>query len=111
MVAMTKNDEGALAPIHAGEHLADALEARGITRYALAKRVGMTPSAIGDIVDGKRGITARTALLLARFFGTSAEFWMALQNRYDLDVARDELGDALERVEPLPYPPDIVSAE
>lgn len=110
MVAMTKTKRAA-KPVHAGEHLEDALTERKITRYALAKRIGMTPSAIHDIVDGKRAITARTALLLARFFGTSADFWMDLQKRYDLDVALDEIGDALDRIEPLPYPPDTVVEE
>lgn len=89
------------APVHVGEHLADAIEGRGITRYVVAKRTGMTPSAVGDIVAGRRGITAANALLLGRLFGTSPEFWMNLQATYDLDVARAELGGRLEAVEPL----------
>lgn len=57
----------------------------------------MPPRRINEIVRGKRAITADTALRLARFFGTSEQFWLNLQNRYDLERERDRLGDTLAR--------------
>jgi addiction module HigA family antidote len=89
-------------PYHPGDSLAGAIEDRKTTRYELSKRTGISQTAIGEIIAGKRGITARNALLIARFFGTSVEFWMGLQTDYDLDVARAKLGARLEKVEPLP---------
>lgn len=101
MVAMS--DTIARAPYHPGDSLAGAIEDRGTTRYELAKRTGISQTAIGEIVAGKRGITARNALLIARFFGTSPRFWMDLQADYDLDVERAKLGERLEQVEPLAF--------
>jgi addiction module HigA family antidote len=63
----------------------------------LALDIGVHPRRINEIVLGKRRITADTALRLARFFDNSPQFWLGLQNYYDLDVAADELGDRLER--------------
>jgi len=68
-----------------------------ISRRRLAKDTSVPPRRINEIVHGKRAITADTALRLARFFGTTEHFWLNLQVRYDLDVARDRLGDRLER--------------
>jgi addiction module HigA family antidote len=87
-----------LSPIHPGEVLAeDFLDPMGITQYRLAKDVSVPPRRINEIVHGKRGITADTALRLARYFGISAEFWLNLQNHYDLEVARDRKGEELAR--------------
>ena len=87
-----------LTPIHPGEVLLlDFLEPMGISQYRLAKGIRVPPRRINEIVHGKRGITADTALRLARFFGTSERFWLNLQNRYDLEVQRDRLGASLER--------------
>lgn len=89
-------------PIHPGEVLlADFLEPFGITQYRLAILIGVPPRRINEIVHGKRSITADTALRLARVFGNSAQFWLNLQDRYDLDVTSDKLGDALDDIRPL----------
>jgi len=87
-----------LSPIHPGEVLAEEfLATLGISQYRLAKGVGVPPRRINEIVLGKRGITADTALRLGRFFGTTAEFWMNLQMRYDLETRRSGLGRRLDR--------------
>ena len=88
----------AFAPVHPGEVIRlDYLEPLGMSQYALAKALGITQARLGEIVRGKRAVTPDTALRLARYFGTSAEFWSAMQTHYDLEIARDELGDAIER--------------
>ena len=68
----------------------------GLSQNKLALNMGVPPRRINEIVLEKRKITADTALRLARFFGTSSEFWLGLQAQYDLDVAADELGDTDE---------------
>jgi antitoxin HigA-1 len=95
------NEEEKIGAIHPGEVLReDFLIPLGITAYRLAKELGMTESAVGEILRGKRGITAATALRLSRFFGTSAELWVNLQTAYELDEERARLGDRLEAIEP-----------
>ncbi|HHT9106273.1 MAG TPA: HigA family addiction module antitoxin [Candidatus Wujingus californicus] len=87
-----------LHPIHPGEVLwEEFLKPMGISQNRLALNIGVPPRRINEIVLGKRGITADTALRLARFFGTSAEFWLGLQSQYDLDVTAEELGERLEK--------------
>jgi addiction module HigA family antidote len=90
-------------PIHPGEILLEEyLKPMGLSQYRLAKGISVPPRRINEIVHGTRAITADTALRLARFFGTSERFWMNLQARYDLEVARDRLGERLvEEVEVL----------
>jgi addiction module HigA family antidote len=78
-----------LKPIHPGEHLADILKESGMTANALALRLRVPANRIATIIQGKRAITAETALRLGRYFGTSPGFWMNLQTKYDLDTARD----------------------
>jgi antitoxin HigA-1 len=86
-----------LAPVHPGEILLDEfLKPMGLSQNRLSLGIGVHPRRINEIVLGKRRITADTALRLARYFGTSPQFWMGLQNDYDLDVAADALGDRLE---------------
>ena len=86
------------APIHPGEVLRhDFMEPMGITAYRLAKGTGISAMQIGRILRGASGVTAQTALRLARYFGTSPELWMDLQSRYELDTAIDEAGKAIER--------------
>lgn len=68
----------------------------GFSQYRLAKDISVPPRRINEIVHGKRGVTADTALRLARYFGTSDRFWLDLQTSYDLDVERDKLGNRLE---------------
>ena len=81
-----------ITPIHAGEILLEEfMHPYKLSQNALAKALHVTPRRINEIVNKKRAITADTALRLAKFFGNSAEFWMNLQNRYDLETARDAL--------------------
>ena len=87
-----------LPPVHPGEVLAEEfLEPMGVSQYRLAKDISVPPRRINEIVHGTRGVSADTALRLARYFGTSEQFWMNLQSRYDLDTERDRLGDRLDR--------------
>jgi len=69
----------------------------GLSQNRVAINIGVPPRRINEIILQKRRITADTALRLARFFGTSPEFWLGLQAQYDLDVTSDELGERLER--------------
>ncbi|MGH7653397.1 MAG: HigA family addiction module antitoxin [Gemmatimonadaceae bacterium] len=86
-----------LDPIHPGEVLlADFLEPLGISQYRLAHGISVPPRRINEIVHGIRSVSADTALRLARFFGTSEEFWLNLQARYELEVERDRLGGRLK---------------
>ncbi|HFA59209.1 MAG TPA: addiction module antidote protein, HigA family [Rhodospirillales bacterium] len=94
---MSKRATERLGPVHPGEHLAEYLEELGISQYRLAKDIGVPPRRINEIVHGKRSITADTALRLGRYFGTSAQFWTNLQSSYDLEVARERLGDRIEK--------------
>ena len=87
-----------LRPVHPGEVLLEEfLKPLGLSQNRLALGIGVHPRRINEIVLGKRAVTADTALRLARFFGTSPQFWLGLQTDYDLDVAEDQLGDRLER--------------
>lgn len=86
-----------LPPIHPGEILADLLHESNLTVNALALALRVPANRIGAIVKGQRGITADTALRLARYFGTSAQMWFNLQSKYDLAVAEDELSKRIER--------------
>ena len=86
-----------LPPIHPGEILQEEfLAPMSISQYRLAKDISVPPRRINEIVHGKRAITADTALRLARYFGMSERFWLNLQARYDLETAKDMLGDRLE---------------
>lgn len=100
MVAM--NPTPARVPVHPGDLLADALERRGTTAYKLSKATGISQITLSQVLHGKRAITAKTALLVARYLGTSPQFWTGLQAEFDLDTARIELGETLDRVEVLP---------
>ena len=91
-----------IPPIHPGEILMEEfLVPMGVTQNRLAVSIGVPPRRINEIVHGKRRITADTALRLGRFFGMSAQFWINLQVRYDLEVEMDALGDALDSIQPL----------
>ncbi|HEX6959000.1 MAG TPA: HigA family addiction module antitoxin [Ferrovibrio sp.] len=91
-----------LAPMHPGEFLAtEFLKPLDLSVYGLAKALKVPRSRLNELVNGERGMTADTALRLARYFGTSAEFWINLQARYDLDRAGPGLRKRIEReVEP-----------
>jgi addiction module HigA family antidote len=87
-----------LNPVHPGEVLLEEfLKPMGLSQNKLALNIGVPARRINEIVLEKRKITADTALRLARFFGTSSEFWIGLQSQYDLDVTADALGERLER--------------
>ena len=87
-----------LPPIHPGEvRLEEFLKPMGVSQYRLAKSTGVPPRRINEIVHGTRAVTADTALRLARFFGTTESFWINLQAHYDLEIAKDRLGDRLEK--------------
>ena len=91
-----------LPPIHPGEVLLeDFIAPLGITQHKVAVAIGVPPRRINEIVHGKRRITADTALRLSRYFGTTDLFWINLQNRYDLEVEKDALGDSLDSIRPL----------
>ena len=85
-----------IPPIHPGEILLEEfMQPLGVSQYALAKAIGVSPRRINEIVHGKRGITADTALRLARFFGTSVRNWTNLQTHYDTEIAEEKLRDVL----------------
>jgi addiction module HigA family antidote len=87
-----------IPPVHPGEILLEEyLRPLDLSVYALARATGMPRTRLNDVVRGRRGITADTALRLARYFRTDAQSWLNLQNRYDLDVAMDALGARLAR--------------
>jgi len=89
---------GDLSPIHPGEILLEEfLKPLGISQNALARALRVPPDRINAIVQGKRSITADTALRLARAFGTTPQFWLNLQTRYDLEIARERMEGQIER--------------
>jgi addiction module HigA family antidote len=89
-------------PIHPGEVLRyDFLEPLGISAYRLAKETGVSQQHLGRILKGTRGVSGEVALRLARYFGTSAQLWMALQSQWELDEAEDRIGrEVAKRVKP-----------
>lgn len=90
-------DKKKLPHIHPGVILLEEfLNPMGISQYRLAKDINVPPRRINEIVHGKRAITADTALRLGRFFGTSPQFWLNLQVRYDIEIAEDRLADRLD---------------
>ncbi len=91
-----------MAPIHPGEVLFEEfLVPLGVTQHRLAVSIGVPPRRINEIVHGKRGISADTALRLARIFGTSDRFWLNLQSRYELEIERDQLAPVLAAITPI----------
>jgi addiction module HigA family antidote len=91
---------GKLPPLHPGEVLREEfLKPLGLTAYALAAKLDVPRTRIERIAEEKTGITADTALRLGIFFGTTAEFWMNLQDRHELEIARRAAGRSLERIE------------
>jgi addiction module HigA family antidote len=89
-----------LPPIHPGEILREEfMRPFGLSSNSLARAINVTPARVNDIVRERRGITADTALRLARYFGTDERSWMNLQQRYDLERAKDNLGAQLARID------------
>jgi len=97
-----------LTAIHPGEHLAEELEALDMGAAELARKLDMPTNRVTQILHGTRSITGDTALRLAHFFGTSAQFWLNLQTLYDLRLAQQRAGRSikslprLKRREPIP---------
>jgi len=90
-----------LAPIHPGEILAEEfMKPMQMSANALARAIDVTPARINEIINGKRGMTANTALRLARYFGTTPDVWMNLQQRFELETAQRALHDTLKRIRP-----------
>lgn len=97
---MTITDK--IPPIHPGEVLMeDFIKGFEITQNKLAVAIGVPPRRINEIVHGKRGISADTALRLGRYFGVSAQFWLNLQTRYELDLAEDRAAEQIAAITPL----------
>ena len=90
-----------LTAIHPGEHLAEELEASNMSAAELARQLDVPTNRITSIINGQRSITGDTALRLAHFFGTSAEFWLNLQALYDLRVAEQKAGKAIKSLPKL----------
>jgi addiction module HigA family antidote len=88
----------ARTPIHPGEVLADGLDELGLTCAEFARTIRVPANRISQILAGRRNVTADTALRLGRYFGTSPDFWMNLQKTYELDLARRQLGSAIETI-------------
>ncbi len=87
--------------IHPGEILREEfMRPFGLSSAALAKSIGVTPARVNEIARERRGISADTALRLARFFGTDAQSWLNLQQQYDICCAQDALGKALTAIQP-----------
>ncbi len=87
-----------LPPVHPGEVLLEEfLKPLDLSQNRLGLSISVHPRRINEIVLGKRRVTAETALRLARYFGTTPQFWLGLQADYDLDIAADQLGERLDR--------------
>lgn len=90
-----------LPPVHPGEILAEEfLAPLGMSARALANEIKVTPARVSDIIAGRRGVTADTALRLARYFGTTAQLWLNLQSGFDLETAASEIADAIQEIHP-----------
>ena len=91
-----------IAPVSPGEMLEEEfLLPLGMTKYRLAKSIGVPAQRIGDIISGKRGISADTDLRLCRFFGLSDGWWLRLQANYDTTIAKRKLASELAKIVPL----------
>jgi addiction module HigA family antidote len=91
----------ALTAIHPGEHLAEELRALEMSAAELARKIHVPTNRITQILNGTRAITGDTALRLAHFFGTSAQFWMNLQSLYELRLAQEETGKSIKSLPTL----------
>ena len=91
----------ALTAIHPGEHLAEELEALDMSAAELARKINVPTNRITQILNGTRAITGDTALRLAHFFGTSAQFWLNLQSLYDLRLAQVRAGKSIKALPTL----------
>jgi addiction module HigA family antidote len=97
----------AITPIHPGEHLAEELKELGMSAAELARKLDVPTNRITGILNGQRAITGDTALRLAHFFGTSAEFWINLQSLYELRLAEKKSGKSIRALPRLKQPQRI----
>ena len=96
--------EEKIIPIHPGEILQqDFLVPMGISAYRLAKETYIDQTRISEILKGKRSVTIDTALRLAKFFGTSPEFWINIQTQYDMEIKSDEISDDLQKINTISH--------
>ena len=93
----------ALIAIHPGEHLAEELKELGMSAAELARQLGVPTNRVTEILNGRRAITGDTALRLAHFFGTTAEFWLNLQSLFELRVAQKKIGKSVRRLPTLKH--------
>jgi addiction module HigA family antidote len=91
----------ALTAIHPGEHLAEELKELGMSAAELARKLDVPTNRVTGILNGQRAITGDTALRLAHFFGTTAEFWLNLQTLYELRMAQQKIGTTIQRLPTL----------
>ena len=89
--------EGIISAAHAGRLLRRELQARGLSANRLSLDLGVPSGRITDILNGRRAITADTAVRLGRYFGNSAQFWLDLQGQYDIAIVEKELGPEIAR--------------
>ncbi len=97
----------ALTAIHPGEHLAEELRELGMSAAELARQLDVPTNRITGILNGQRAITGDTALRLAHFFGTSAEFWLNLQSLYELRIAQEKAGKSIGHLPTLKRPAQV----
>jgi antitoxin HigA-1 len=90
-----------LTAIHPGEHLGEELKELGMSAAELARQLDVPTNRVTEILNGRRAITGDTALRLAHFFGTTAEFWLNLQSLYELRVAQKKTGKSIRRLPTL----------
>ncbi len=93
----------ALTAIHPGEHLAEELKELGMSAAELARQLGVPTNRVTEILNGRRAITGDTALRLAHFFGTTAEFWLNLQSLFELRVAQKKAGKSIRSLPTLKH--------
>lgn len=93
----------AIQVIHPGEHLAEELRELGMSAAELARRLDVPTNRVTEILNGRRAVTGDTALRLAHFFGTTAEFWLNLQSLYELRIAQKKAGKSIERLPTLKH--------
>jgi addiction module HigA family antidote len=91
----------ARTPIHPGEVLAEDLEALDMSAAELSRQLKVPTNRVTEILNGQRAITGDTALRLAHFFGTSAQFWLNLQSLYELRIAEEKVGTAIKKLPTL----------
>jgi addiction module HigA family antidote len=103
LLTITRRNIVAIPAIHPGEHLAEELKELGMSAAELARKLGVPTNRVTAILNGRRAVTGDTALRLAHFFGTTAEFWLNLQSLYELRVAQKKVGKSISRLPTLKH--------